>query len=627
MISNSFQQYIKSAYIVSRFQKWDLIESFECGLRILLGTGAIILFFVGVRYFGRGIDFTDEGLYLHWLHDPWQYDTSITQFGFVYHLFYNITGGSIYGMRCLSFLITGSIFLTCIVVCLRECALGLQSTVLVGIGLCSAILGDLRLWLPTPSYNSLNLQGILVCLLGLLLSCQKTRQQGAWTAGTAIGIGGFLSWLAKPPTAILLCFLVLLFVILFSKRKLTVLVTAGLVAVLLLLLTALLIDGSVLSHIERYERGLSFVGLLSADHDLGSMFGRFTLRWPTFEKQIFAGILAGSAVMTLFGLRRDSPVLRSVWIVVLAIAIVYSVLVSLEPEQTMFKRNSIIQPAFLWAVDFGVIGAIVVESAIARRNEVNSILPNIGVFLLLLLLPLVYSFGGARTLWQGAIGSYAIVTLLAVKVIVSMPNVERVRAASTTLAVATLLVSAHLAMAGSLKPYRQSVALGEQEIPVRLGPDGAILKLSKGVAAYLGSLQEASRSHGFRAGQPIIDLTGRSPGVVFALGGTAPGTPWLISGYPGSGLWLKAFLDRVPCDLLAAAWVLDVQNGRLTLPKGILWRYGLNLAGDFELVAEVPSPDGVGYHQLLRPLRTPEIAQKLCETSKATIQGTARPGL
>jgi hypothetical protein len=46
-----------------------------------------------------GFDFTDEGFYLNWISDPWNYRSSASQFGFVYHPLYRLVGGDIVLLR------------------------------------------------------------------------------------------------------------------------------------------------------------------------------------------------------------------------------------------------------------------------------------------------------------------------------------------------------------------------------------------------------------------------------------------------------------------------------------------------------------------------------------------------
>src|ERR1700737_2348900 len=46
-----------------------------------------------------GFEFTDEGFYLNWISNPWDYHASVTQFGFVYHPLYKLVGGDIALLR------------------------------------------------------------------------------------------------------------------------------------------------------------------------------------------------------------------------------------------------------------------------------------------------------------------------------------------------------------------------------------------------------------------------------------------------------------------------------------------------------------------------------------------------
>src|SRR6266404_6208219 len=46
-----------------------------------------------------GFDFTDEGFYLNWISNPWNFRSSVTQFGFVYHPLYKLVGGDIVVLR------------------------------------------------------------------------------------------------------------------------------------------------------------------------------------------------------------------------------------------------------------------------------------------------------------------------------------------------------------------------------------------------------------------------------------------------------------------------------------------------------------------------------------------------
>lgn len=57
-------------------------------------------------YCSYGIDFTDESFYLVWMANPFNYGESVTQFGFVYHLLYELLHGDIVALRRVNILIT-----------------------------------------------------------------------------------------------------------------------------------------------------------------------------------------------------------------------------------------------------------------------------------------------------------------------------------------------------------------------------------------------------------------------------------------------------------------------------------------------------------------------------------------
>ena len=53
-----------------------------------------------------GFEFTDEGFYLNWISNPWDYHASVSQFGFVYHPLYKLVGGDIALLRQANVLIS-----------------------------------------------------------------------------------------------------------------------------------------------------------------------------------------------------------------------------------------------------------------------------------------------------------------------------------------------------------------------------------------------------------------------------------------------------------------------------------------------------------------------------------------
>src|ERR1700694_4958453 len=152
----------------------------------------------------RGFDFTDEGYYLVWMARPFRYDWSPTQFGFIYHPLYNLLGGNIELLRQANVLIIFGLgwllahtFLRIGLPNVRESRFQLA---VLSAAIAIVPLMQLKLWLPTPNYNSLCLQALLLTVTGALLAGPH-RSRAADCGWILIAIGGWLALMAKPSTA------------------------------------------------------------------------------------------------------------------------------------------------------------------------------------------------------------------------------------------------------------------------------------------------------------------------------------------------------------------------------------------------------------------------------------------
>ena len=162
-----------------------------------------------------GFDFTDEGYYLNWISNPWNYRASVTQFGFVYYPLYKLVGGDIALLRQANVLIIFALSCTLCFLWIRALCPGwsalhpAQRAGLVGVAtiLASSSLAFFDVWLPTPNYNSLAFQSLIVAAIGMLLA-KNNFSKSSIVGWTLIGIGGGFAFLAKPPTAGMLVFLI-----------------------------------------------------------------------------------------------------------------------------------------------------------------------------------------------------------------------------------------------------------------------------------------------------------------------------------------------------------------------------------------------------------------------------------
>jgi hypothetical protein len=115
----------------------------------------------------------------------------------------------------------------------------------------------------TPSYNSLSFQALLLASIGLLLA-EKTASKASIIGWLLIGVGGWLTFMAKPTSAATLGFVISICLPLTNKLNFRLLGISIVTAIILLIASAWVIDGSVIIFIERLKNGLEAVRLINA---------------------------------------------------------------------------------------------------------------------------------------------------------------------------------------------------------------------------------------------------------------------------------------------------------------------------------------------------------------------------
>jgi hypothetical protein len=270
------------------------MSRFALVVALVVAVGAATLV-VAVNLFmaTRGLDRTDEGFYLNLISRPDDDPATVLPFGYVYHPLYTLVGGSIVGLRWFGMLLTVALGMLA-----TWTMLGLPR--LVGRALprgaraaFAAAIGPTGLFvflaLPlTPSYNSLNLQAMLVVVMGLALAAfgEGRQQPVGWAL---VGVGGWIVLLAKSTSAAALAALVLLFVLVGLGRWARYLPVA--VATCALSAVPLLLTTSGTRLVERVEAGAEIAGIRGSH-------GRGLVRWdPIYADRVF--VIPALAVLLL----------------------------------------------------------------------------------------------------------------------------------------------------------------------------------------------------------------------------------------------------------------------------------------------------------------------------------------
>jgi len=580
-------------------------------LLVLCVVGTLIIIGWLFSYSSYGIDFTDESFYLVWISNPFIYDASVTQFGFIYYPICWLLGGDIVALRQANILITFCLawalcytFLTSLAPELKEKP-GTLFAAAAGLATSSFILIDYRMF--TPSYNSLALQALLVSAIGLVLAERTTRR--ASSAGwVLIGVGGWLAFMAKPSTALALAVGVFTYLLLSRKLSIRMLALTVASAIALLLVSALLIDGSVLLFLERLRLGVEFAKYLGGGHELTRI-----IRIDDFYlHELFVREIVLNFIFLFFALvclRVGNGFFSIIGSLVSFCFFLLTVMSVFEISEITVNYG-----VFKGFLIFGVIYAAVTAALVfGRFKEILTIFgARWAIILLFLLMPHFYAFGTNGNYWQSG-GSAAIFWLLAGLALLG-PLFREYSSwlLILPLVLATQAVTSTLLQVGFDQPYRQPQPLRLNSSLIDIGPQKSELVLSEGYSKYISSAMAAAREAEFEPNTPMIDLSGQSSGILYALGAESIGQAWTIGGYPGSLMLARAAFGRTSCGKIANAWILFEPEGPRSIPAELMTSLGANFPEGYEHVGTWHTAEGAGGYaerriqQLYKPVEPQE---------------------
>lgn len=593
---------------------------------LVLSAAATALMLGWLLHYARyGIDFTDEGLYLNWLATPFLYDWSATQFGFVYHPLFLLWDGDIARLRQSNVLIVFALAWLLFASLLREVRGEAASEPLVrhvlSAGLGVAALGVFSMWLLTPNYNTLTLQALLIAATGVVWT--RRQSTGAQVVGAALlGIGGWLTFMGKPSSALALAIVVLLYLIGARRLSLRVLGTAAFTALALLVLSALWIDGSISAFAQRIQQSLAMADHIDSGHTIGQIFRLDTYVLVPREKWAI-GLVSGLLLLAVASALATQPRWRygAPAISLLFLAATVCVTGGIVQGPTGFGfHQGMVMTAFL------LVGiALALAGALFSSSQPPFAISHIWLAAFLLVLPYVYAFGTNGNYWWAQ--GFASVFWLGSCMVLLLPWARQQRgwAFAIPLTFAAQAVCAALLLAGIVNPYRQPQPLPLNQAAVAMRNGTSHLVLAETTARYIDSAREGARASGFREGTPAIDLTGQSPGLLYAIQAHSPGQAWVVGGYPGSAKLAEAALATVSCEVLSQAWLLVEDRGPRSLPLSVVASYGANWPGQFELAASWQTSAGAGGYaqprqqQLFKPADPASLLQQ-CRASRPSVQ-------
>lgn len=554
-------------------------------------TLGILTFLIFASHYGY--DFTDESYYYLLIQYPEVYKCTVSQFGFIYHPIANLLNYNIPMLRIFNILMT--YFLSVGILVLFYCCTIKNNRLhikknfieLISIGAIatsSLLYFSTFNWLPTPSYNSLNFQGILLTVIGLLMAQYSSRILSLLGWGV-MSAGGWVVFMAKPSSALLLgvaCFIVLLL-----KKKISLIQVLTTIFVLgtSFILAIYSLNDNVADFIKRYQTGFEGAKLLASGHDASSIWridfpNLSNSEWMCFSIiSILVALLVGSLRASLLSIINTS------FLCILAFAIYagshYNQFISSVFSLPYYSQLQVLSVPV--GVGLSVAGYWISTRATSKLSNF-AWLP---VFFLLL--PYVYAFGTGNNYFYASSAAAFFWILAAIAMLVVIDS-NWMRNSLLPMAFISQFVTIIFLLNAVESPYRQHNNLFEETQSVKIG--NAELRVDEKIAKYFDDVRKLAGGGFFKSKDSMIDLTGCSPGIAVIMGTHNLGAPWLFGGYPGSNPMALFYLNKMPVEQIKQAWVLTEPSGKLALNPDILSNWGLSLENDYELVGEVLAPAG-----------------------------------
>jgi hypothetical protein len=526
----------------------------------------------------------------------------VNLFGFVYRPVFELLGYDITALRLFGHVVLIGLSLLLfrrVLAKLGDAYAGwhrTQSAILL-IVLASSAIVFYRVWLLTPNYNTLNLYGALLVAAGLVPRFGPSASQASLPSvtspvvdGAMIAVGMTFCFLAKPPTATLLT-LVILLVCAGSWRHFSFACAALAGAAILTAAVLLAIDHTPSAIVARYMDSRALQLSLQSGHDLASLISMLDPGWLWQNIRVVLTSFAFAGALVVAARAMERPMTRSMAVVaalgLVALAAIW-----------MWTAPAALSLALLAAAC--VAWRLLSSGKEATRPVAWGLLRGAAV---LMVFPFALGFGSNNPISHTS-GLYAVFWVAGTLLVVgALWRGAMARNLITATAFAAAIVSAGVIADSVAAPYRLATPIWGQTDRVAIRDSG--LRVDPQAARYLQTLKQAALDNGFSEGTPVIDLTGRSPGTLYAIGARPPGAAWLLGGYPGSLAFTVQALAHVPRAELERAWVLTAPDGgRAVDPAAATSRLALPFPQGY---GEVGRATAVGYssevHVLWKPAR------------------------
>jgi hypothetical protein len=452
---------------------------------------------------------------------------------------------------------------------------------------------------------------LLITSIGIAL-IDVTKFNKNVLAHIIIGIGGWLTFMAKPSSALGLAAIVLMYIILSKQFQLRFLLIAAVTASILLIISAYIIDGSITAYFERYFLSLKIQTVLQGGHGINKIFRIDGLYLSTKIILSIFFIFLISAYFIWLGLKNYKI---NNFIYIITCFLILAIITTLSITDINWNLNfGLYQPYQLFGIGYTCLFTIIILiiNNIIKIHDVR-----FGLFLLFLILPYIQALGTNDNYWlqSGYVSLFWLISGF-VLIIPWFCKLKLYQPLIFLVLLSQLITSMHIKERVE-KPYRYNQPLRLDDSRIVINNNHQLI-LSKEFANYINDARKIAAQSGFTKEDAMIDLTGQSPGLLYLLGAKSIGSAWNIGGYKGSLDMAKATFNLVECSDIANAWVLSESKGPRSISTDLLTSLGMNFPIQYQKVGSWETASGAGGYkqiriqELYKPLKA-NIAKASCE--------------
>ena len=539
-------------------------------LSIICSCLTIIILLWILKFSFRGIDITDEGYYLNWISNPFLYKHSLSQFGYIYHPLYLMVDGNIAYLRILNILLV-FLFSWILIFLVLKSILTIENQNKFFLNIISsglAISGLLSISsITTPSYNSLNFLAIIFSVISLIL-LEKKNSNIKIIGSIILGIGYWLVFIAKPSSALILGVLIFIYFLFSSNIKFKYLVSSAFISLLLIIISSLLIDGSLITFIKRYEIALEVSKILEAGHTIKEVFridilpkNSFLIKKSAIFYTFFSCFVIYAICISSYYSFTHEKKFKIFFFLLIALSIFFYLIIIIYFDfrwENIFHTYQLLQILSVFFAVFTIFLFSIIRNKIIYKIKE----PNLKIIIFFFILPYVFAFGTNNNYLYFSL--FAGLFFLISGYVFLIPLLFKTKKYSFTIfltIITQLITSVHLKERFET-PYRQDQSLRLNNSKITINDKNNILLVSKKTAASILNARNILNKSEFKNKTPIIDLGGNYPGLIYLLGGTSIGTPWQGSGYPGHLNYARKIYNFEKCENLAKSWLLTLADNK-----------------------------------------------------------------